>query len=739
MGAVPLKRITVIAVASLVALVSSAPVCAQDGDRTVLSGKVELARLVDLSAARLALDLEYDPTTLRGNITMRSTTGLSDQELWSLTQRVLAANGFTTVIQPGQKTISIVKLAEAPALARLEFTGTPDLIAGYSQILVQLEYADPAEVVKTVKPLLSRPGGSIAPFGNKSMLLLSDLKPRIEQAMMIVEMLDVPAQVPPITRVEVKFLSPIQLSSAVLSASTVRDTIAGRTSKGKLLPALDGGAVLLIAPLDEQDQWLELIERFDQRQEVRTQSYTSSQFSIEEVAGLIEQAARETGPRGSGDQWKMILDDLTSTLVITATPSEHESIVSLLDRLDKVPASARRTVRSFKIRNRPVGEIMEVLSRLQEEGVIQSRGDTEPRAAEDRTIRQRTVRDDLPFDPRDLVRTDELGPVMAAGRDTPAAAANRVSRISDSELTLTSDEPTNTLIALGPSRILDQVESIILELDVRQPQVMLEVLMIALTESDMLDLGVEIKAITITGSTVLSLASLFGLSTVGPGTEPTTGDGEGLTGIVLSPGDFSVVIRALQAINDGRSLVIPRVLVNNNEQAVLDSVLQQPFQSTNASTTVATTSFGGTQDAGTTVTVRPSIAEGDYLILEYAVTRSAFVGDTTNPALPPPRQQNSFESIVTIPDNYTVVVGGIESHELSEAVQQIPLLGDIPLIGELFKSRSKTMTKTWFYVFIRPTIMRNRNFEDLKYMSDQYLAATEVDSGWPTLEPGIIR
>ena len=65
--------------------------------------------------------------------------------------------------------------------------------------------------------------------------------------------------------------------------------------------------------------------------------------------------------------------------------------------------------------------------------------------------------------------------------------------------------------------------------------------------------------------------------------------------MVLSPGDFSVVLKALQTLNKGRTLSLPKVLVNNNQQATLDSVLQQPFVSVNASNTVATTSFGGSK------------------------------------------------------------------------------------------------------------------------------------------------
>jgi general secretion pathway protein D len=209
--------------------------------------------------------------------------------------------------------------------------------------------------------------------------------------------------------------------------------------------------------------------------------------------------------------------------------------------------------------------------------------------------------------------------------------------------------------------------------------------------------------------------------------------------VVLDPGSFSAVVSALQTLNHGRTLTIPRVLVNNNQQGRLDSVLQTPFQSTNASTTVATTSFGGTVDAGTTISMRPQISEGDHLLLEYDVSISSFVGDATSPTLPPPRQQNKIQSSVTIPDGFTVVVGGLAIDSDTRATSQVPFLGSIPILGELFKNRSNTTTTSRLYVFLRADVMRGAGFELLKYVSDQDKAAAEIDDGTPRMEPRFIR
>jgi general secretion pathway protein D len=207
-----------------------------------------------------------------------------------------------------------------------------------------------------------------------------------------------------------------------------------------------------------------------------------------------------------------------------------------------------------------------------------------------------------------------------------------------------ADEATNTLFASGDADLIDKIAGLITTLDVMPPQVMLEVLILNLSDSDVLDLGVEFHGIRDEG-TLATLSSLFGLGTPIPGVGvqplPTA---LGLTGIVLKPGDFSTLVHALQVLNKGRALNIPKVLVNSNQRANLASVLQTPFLSTNVANVIATTTFGGTQDAGTTINVRPQIAEGDHLVLEYSIVLSTFVGPASAPSLPPPRRRTSLNS-----------------------------------------------------------------------------------------------
>ncbi len=246
---------------------------------------------------------------------------------------------------------------------------------------------------------------------------------------------------------------------------------------------------------------------------------------------------------------------------------------------------------------------------------------------------------------------------------------------------------------------------------------MLEVMLVSLSDTEALSLGVELERLGSLGNATTQLSSLFGLTGGSPGNR-TVPNQAGFTGAVLNAGEFAVVVRALESINKGNSLSNPKLLVTNNQRAVFSSTLQQPItQQTRTGSNDTTFSYGGSESAGTTISVQPQIAQGDHLSLAYSIKLSSFVGTSTTAGLPPPKQENSVDSSATIPDGHTVVVGGMELVTSSEAIAQVPILGSIPILGELFKSRSIGSGRTRFYVFIRANVLRNDMLEDLKYIS----------------------
>jgi len=115
------------------------------------------------------------------------------------------------------------------------------------------------------------------------------------------------------------------------------------------------------------------------------------------------------------------------------------------------------------------------------------------------------------------------------------------------------------------------------------------------------------------------------------------------------------------------------------------------------------------------------------------------VGDSADPNLPPPRQETKLASQATVPDGYTVVLGGLEVETETDAETRVPVLGSLPILGALFKSRSKTSQQSRFYVFLRCSVLRSATFEDLRYVSAPAMAKGGIDDGIPVVEPRVIR
>ncbi len=727
-----------------------------------LAGQLELPRVVDLTAQRLNVAVEYDPALLKGTATLRQDTALSNDQLWDQVNQLLASRGFAVVRGPGAVSYSVVAVANAASASGVwrgpgrEPPNGPT--PGYISEMVECKHRGTKELADAVKLVLSKTGSSVSAVGDANLLLISDFTPRIEEAKKLLAVLDTPVGGAAVEEVKATYLTGAQLAALVTQVANKRDEVSGQKLPGQVLASPNGDAVLVVSSEANLPAWRDLVRQLDRREAATTATYSPRMFAAKDVSKLIEESVKAGGGPGSAsdDRWRLVVDELTGSLIITATPSQHEQIAAIMERLDSQQLAGSRPVRSFPIRNRPADDLLETLNSLVEAGALEGGGE-EAASSSTRTAggQQSTY-----------TRGTSGGVPTGASASSPSAGSNtnpgaspvpsvgagtnaipllpgyggRADRDGGRRaLSMTVDKGTNTLIAVGEPRLLTQLESLIRTLDVRQPQVMLEVTLVSLSDSDALSLGVELERLfNGPNDTAIRLSSLFGLAGGTAGAR-TVGDGAGFTGAVLNPGDFSAVIRAVQNVSQGRSVSVPRVLVNNNEQATFGSVLQQPVGTLERTDSTLTSGFAGTQDAGTTISVKPQIAEGDHLVLDYSVSLSSFVGNSPGAGLPPPRQQNKVDSVATIPDGHVIVVGGLELLTDAENAQQLPILGNIPLIGNLFKNQSTSNGRQRFYVFIKPTILRSERFEDLKYVSAKERNSAGVSDGLPKVEARVIR
>ncbi len=700
------------------------------------SPEQELADLLDFLAAVTETPIEFVRSEVSGSIGMRVPQPMTIETMRELASRALAARGLTTVSMPGSSSLSVVKLADAPSLARLEEGLLRDAKAAFVKRLLELSHDRTEPTLEAIKLVLSKSGTATA-FKDTRKILVTDFYSNVVQAERIVAHLDGDYAEMDAVEVPLEHVSPVELVALIERISATKKTVFGEKPQGTLLPHPDGHSVLIIAPAIEMDVWRDLVHRFDRVEPTKTLNYFPRRFGVKETANLIEQVV----PVGSDKQgWRVVSDELTGALVITATPAQHQVIQDLFQRLESTDQGPRRPIRTFPIKNRSVEELRDLLQGMLDKGALA--GLPEVQKAPTGEVIDRKPPDVTP--PTASTTAPTITPpsvVQGPTAPIPSKPTSTSSKGLGDEVILTADKATNRLIAMGNARVLEQLASLITELDVRHPQVLVEALVVTLTDEEILSLGVEMQKVGIENNVQWRLASLFGLGSPDPTSSLTLppAAGAGGSGVVLDPGSFSAVVRALETITKGRTVTIPKVLVNNNQKATLNSVLQTPYSSTNASTTVATTSFGGTMDAGTEINVTPQITEGDNLLLEYSVSLSAFVGAPSNPTLPPPRQENKLQSTASLPDGYTVVVGGLAIESDTKSTAGVPLLSHIPLIGSLFSSQSRSQSKDRFYVFLRTSVMRSPTFDDLRYISAPYVAAARLDDGCPKLEPRLIR
>ena len=702
-------------IALAIALSLQPTTVAQDDDEVAVwhaFDEIPLSDLMEFWIRERDLSLEYDPEKLDDIVTLRTGTGVTTASFWALTNRMLAARGLACIQVSGEENLTIVPLSDAPNLARLE-PDAEQAKAGYVKVIREIAHAKPADLKPSLEAVLSGQESRVTVLADSKHVLLAGLKPRVLQALTLLSFLDKPSTTSTVFEVALEHVHPVGLVTLVERILAAQGT-GNQNPRGKVLANPEGHGLIVVAPASEARAWRDLIQRFDRPERAYTIHYIPPRFGLKETQALIEQVLAE-GPLGhEKEELRIVPDLLTSTLIITATASQHARIEELMERMASVEVTARRVLRSIPVRNRNAADLLNLLQELiGSQVLIGSDGE--------------------------LGAESPASDQLAEEGSTGGRPSNYLG-LSLEELSLAADEGTNHLLALGEERWLDQLETLVETLDVQHPQVLLEVLILSLSESDTLDLGAELRSLIPSGDDRIQLTSLFGLGAADPaGSTLPALMGGGFSGAVLDPGSFSALVRALQTLNDGRSLTVPKVLVSNNQEASLNSVLQSPFTSTNASDTVATTSFGGTLDAGTSIAVRPQIVEGDKVILDYTVSISAFTGDSADPSLPPPREESQLQSVVTIPDGFTAVLGGLEIESQTDATSQVPLLGALPVLGPLFRSRSKTSTRSRFFLFIRASTVRGVGLQELKHASDLALVDADLPPNEPALAPRIIR
>ncbi len=402
-------------------------------------------------------------------------------------------------------------------------------------------------------------------------------------------------------------------------------------------------------------------------------------------------------------------DSRTNSIVVVTRQEDLSAIRDLLKTLDVEAYAPERPVHIYRLKNTQADKIMPILDEL-------LKGIQEKAAGQQSTA----------------------GVAGAAGVQQSGSTGTEE---KGKDIQVVADTENNALVVVATKDDQQWISDLITQLDQRRPQVLLEVWLVVLTETGTRELGVELQARGHSGSNTLSAGSFFGLSDIDTATGnrvlPSPPD-SGATIAILSPGDLSAILHALETHDNGRIISRPRLLANANEEATFKSIHEEPTTTINAITaSTSTTSFGQYLAAGTTLTIKPTVLAGDYVYLDIALNLSSFSGSPASSEVPPPRDTNDITTGVSVPDEATIVIGGIARDEDTINVSKVPILGDIPLLGALFRNKRTTTTHNTLYAFIRPRIFRAPDFSDLKAASEPDWSEVKKAQSAPDSVPGM--
>ncbi len=299
-----------------------------------------------------------------------------------------------------------------------------------------------------------------------------------------------------------------------------------------------------------------------------------------------------------------------------------------------------------------------------------------------------------------------------------SASGDGARGFSTPDLTVQPAPELNAIVLRGTPAAIKAVEPLIAQLDVRRPQVLIEAAIVEISgdqaEQLAVQLGVGAAAINRADGAATSFTQL-GL----PLTNLLALIGNPAAGAVLSNGgsaniglgdNFSVLLQALGQSTRANLLSTPSLTTLDNEPAEIVVGQNVPFRTGSFTTSGNTTNPFTTierQDVGLTLRVVPRIHEGNVVRLEIAQETSSLV-DAVTGAADLITNRRSIQTTVLADDGQTIVLGGLISDDRIRTRSQVPILGDIPIAGELFKSRKESQVKRTLFVFLKPTILRDQ-------------------------------
>lgn len=438
------------------------------------------------------------------------------------------------------------------------------------------------------------------------------------------------------------------------------------------------------------------------------------------------------GGGGAATLSQLIPDERTNKLIVIASPAAMDRIDALIREID-IPISGEGRINVLYLEN---ANAEDVASTLQ-------------------TLAQGTA------------NKPKAPPPPPGGARAPGGAAE----LFQGEVKISADKSTNSLVIIASQTDYRSILRVIEKLDIMRRQVFVEAVIMEVNLDRSAELGVNVHTgipVQTEQGTVpalvgtkytkgaglppsISVANLVSMGGFLAGLQGPTIPGLNIGGIEIP--SFGIVINALQTSSDVNVLSTPHILTTDNEEAEITVGQNVPFQSgfstggfsgipglggATGTAGLNTAGFSGIpfgsiqrQNVDLKLSVKPQINESDYVRL--VITEQIEEIASKDPILGPTTSKRTAKTTVVAKDQETVVIGGIMQDRLVESVSKVPLLGDIPVLGHLFRSQTRQKIKTNLLLFLTPYIIRDssdfrrifeRKMKERQQFVEQFYGAT---------------
>ncbi|ACM19258.1 type II secretion system protein GspD, putative [Geotalea daltonii FRC-32] len=426
--------------------------------------------------------------------------------------------------------------------------------------------------------------------------------------------------------------------------------------------------ILQLVDTDQKREGAELVF-------LKNASAESISSVIKEWLGGKDKGARPAGQPATATATGLILPDTRlNALILFGNAKDKEDIKKLIAQLDVVPPTTSSKVNVYYLENADATEVAKVL-----DGVVKGSNAATP----------------------------------AAGQPG-AAAAPQQSLFEGGKISITPDKATNSLVIMASPTDYQNLLQVIQKLDRRNRQVFVQAMIAEVSIDRARELGVQWGVIGGASNGTVATAGIYDpfgtFGALAPIIKSLGEAGIGTSSLNLAgAATFPAILKALQSNGALNVLSTPNIMTSDNKEAEIFVGENVPFltQSNLSSTGLAQQGIER-KDTGITLKIKPMVSEGEYVKLDIYQEISA-VKDALNKgaAVDITTTKRSAKTSVVVKDTDTVVIGGLIQDQDQETINKIPFLGDIPLLGYLFKTKSMKRTKTNLMIILTPYIIKD--------------------------------